>query len=283
MGQWNKAPRLHSSTSAIIGCDFTSILHSLLSLYEYFVPTEIRPSEDNNIKRCSSHSLVAADCNPPPPVPPSGAAIHTGNMSGLFAQLDQQLTDLFAAWNIYTTALTVAIVSFVAYGVATQQDPDTHPLILSRQSAAGSVRNEGESAIYRSPSVPHGYPLRTGLNVKEKGAPTYASGKDGDLRDIWRRVTGELPVPEMRGFGGTPPEIIAAAASGQPKIFTVMGREEIIDHDVAEVTKEITIIGEAMKSHGRRVAIYLPNSIEFLSALFGACSPFRKCAEFLLM
>jgi hypothetical protein len=85
----------------------------------------------------------------------------------------------------------------------------------------------------------------------------YTAGRDGDLRDIWRRVTGEIPL----GKGQT--------SSGTAKILTVFGKEDITDHSIADITKEINVIGKHLKEHGaKRVAIYLPNSIEFLAALF---------------
>jgi hypothetical protein len=199
-------------------------------------------------------------------------------MANFLEQLDSQLGALFAEWNVYTTAIAAGIAAFIAYGIYTHRDADTHPLILSRQSSANYVRNKGESALYRSPDVPHGYPLRTGLGVKETGAPAYSSGKNGDLRDIWRRVSGELPL-EIQGAPGA--GRVSRTGAGQPKILTVMGRVEIIDHNVAEVTKEIVVIGDILKKHGKRVALYLPNSIEFLAALFGKSA--RPANELLLL
>jgi len=187
-------------------------------------------------------------------------------MSNFIALLDEKLTEAIQSWNIYTTLLVVAITSYLIYTVTTTQDPDTHPMRLLRQSTASVVRQPGESAVYRSPDTPHGFPLRTGLNVKPPGVPAWASGKDGDLRDIWRRVTGELPPePSATGFGAQ-----STSAASQPKILTVMGRQEIIEHPINGITKEIMIVGEHIKKiGGSRVALYLPNSIEFLTAVFG--------------
>jgi acyl-CoA synthetase (AMP-forming)/AMP-acid ligase II len=176
-------------------------------------------------------------------------------MAGLVEQLDAKIADLLAGWNLYSTVLLAGIAVFVAWVVYDTQDADTHPLLLARQSQASYVRQPGESAIYRSPETPHGYPLRTGLNVKSAGAPLYTAGRDGDLRDIWRRVTGEIPLEKDAG--------------GSSKIVTVYGKEDVVEHDIADITREISIIGNYLKDHGaKRVAIYLPNSIEFLAALF---------------
>jgi len=182
----------------------------------------------------------------------------------LFQYLDLKLVQAIESWNTYTTALVIAIVSYFVYIVVTSKDPDTHPMILLRQSSASLVRQPGESAVYRSPDTPHGFPLRTGLKVKPVGAPPYSGGLDGDLRDIWRRVTGDITIEHTTG---------AAADNVEQKIFSVMGREEIINHKISDVTKEIVVIGDHIKKHGgKRVALYLPNSIEMLAAIFGMLS-----------
>jgi acyl-CoA synthetase (AMP-forming)/AMP-acid ligase II len=85
----------------------------------------------------------------------------------------------------------------------------------------------------------------------------YSAGKDGDLRDIWRRVTGEIPLEK------------GATSSGTANIMTVFGKEGVTEHKIEEVTKEIAIIGKHLQDRGaKRVAVYLPNSLEFLGALF---------------
>jgi acyl-coenzyme A synthetase/AMP-(fatty) acid ligase len=85
----------------------------------------------------------------------------------------------------------------------------------------------------------------------------YSAGKDGDLRDIWRRVIGEIPLE--RG----------ATSSGTATIMTVYGKESISEHKLDGISKEIAIVGKHLKEHGaKRVAIYQPNSIEFLASLF---------------
>lgn len=173
-------------------------------------------------------------------------------------QADAQLGTLLADWSIITTILALVVASLLAYPIIYPNEPDTHPLLLIRQSTASPVRNKNESAIYRSPETPYGYPLKTGLNVKDAGAPRWAQGKDGDLRDIWREVLK----------GGTKGDDGKEISKGS--ILTVMGREEIIDHKIEDVTIEINIIGQYLKQyHAKRVAIYLPNSVEYLSTIFG--------------
>ncbi|KAF2465224.1 uncharacterized protein BDR25DRAFT_270752 [Lindgomyces ingoldianus] len=188
-------------------------------------------------------------------------------MVGIVEQLDVQIAQLLSGWNTVSTILLVGILGFVGWVVYDTQDADTHPLLLARQSQASYVRQPGESAIYRSPETPHGYPLRTGLAVKPPGAPLYTAGRDGDLRDIWRRVTGEIPLEKNAASTGA----LGGKPSATGKIMTVFGKEGITEHSIADITKEITIIGKHLQSHGaKKVAIYLPNSVEFLAALFAA-------------
>ena len=173
-------------------------------------------------------------------------------MANAIESLDQRLSSLLADWGILTTLLALIIAAFVAYPILYPNEPDTHPLLLARQSSVNPVRSKNESALYRSPEVPHGYPLKTGLNVKDEGAARWSPGKDGDMRDIWRvaRRGGE------KGEKGL--------------IMTVLGKEEIIEHDIEALSKEIEIIGKHLKEKGvKNVAIYLPNSIEFLLTMFG--------------
>ncbi|KAF2021301.1 hypothetical protein BU24DRAFT_430041 [Aaosphaeria arxii CBS 175.79] len=178
-------------------------------------------------------------------------------MASVVEQLDAQIAQLLSGWNTLSTILVVGIVGFIGWVIYDTQDADTHPLLLARQAQASYVRQPGESASYRSPETPHGYPLRTGLAVKPPGAPMYSAGKDGDLRDIWRRVTGEIPLEKN------------ATPDGTGKIITVFGKQDITEHKIPDITKEIAIIGKHLQDHGaKRVAIYLPNSVEFLAALF---------------
>ncbi|KAI9712383.1 MAG: hypothetical protein M1820_001596 [Bogoriella megaspora] len=180
-------------------------------------------------------------------------------MANFLEQLDAKLAELFSGWNTYTVIIGVVITIVLAYPLLTLRDPDIHPLVLARQATVAAVRQPGESAVYRSLETPHGYPLKTGLNVKDEGAPRWSIGRDGDLRDIWRQAAGEIKSPQD---GSTLPT---------GKILTVFGREEVIEHSHEDISKEINIIGNQIQQHGgKRVAIYLPNSVEFLTALFAS-------------
>lgn len=174
-------------------------------------------------------------------------------MANVIEQLDAKIADVLASWNIYTTLIAVILAGFVVYPLIFWDEPDTHPLLLARQAQASPIRHPGESAIYRSVEVPHGYPLKSGLNVKEPDAPKWTAGKDGDVRDIWREV--------VRGSATSPASII----------MTVHGKDAAVEHDLAEITKAINVIGKHLQSAGaNKVAIYLPNSVEYLAAIFGA-------------
>lgn len=176
----------------------------------------------------------------------------------LLQQLDAQLELLFAGWNIYTTLLLISIVSYLVYPIFFTKDPDTHPFLLARQSSPSYVRQPGESAVYRSQETPHGYPLKSGLNVKDSGSPKWTAGRDGDLRDVWKKAV-QGPTDEK------------GESTGEPgRITTVLGKEEVVEHNLANVSKEINAVGEYLVQHGAsRVALYVPNSLEFLVTLFG--------------
>ncbi|KUJ17723.1 uncharacterized protein LY89DRAFT_584671 [Mollisia scopiformis] len=178
----------------------------------------------------------------------------------LMLRLDELVTGVLGQWDIYTTGLFVVLITGFIYSVISFRDPDAHPMLLARQAQPSPVRQEGESAVFRSHSAPHGIPLNSGLNIKDPGDSKWSRGRDGDIRDIWRRVVAGALDREGKETG----EI--------GKLFTVLGSENIIEHKLFDVTRQINLIGQHIKQNGgNSVAIYLPNSVEFLATLF-ACT-----------
>ncbi|KAK4072384.1 hypothetical protein Trihar35433_4448 [Trichoderma harzianum] len=173
---------------------------------------------------------------------------------GLLESLDAGITGFVGQWDAYSTGLVTLLVVLVTYRITSSREPDVHPLLLARQAGASTVRNEGESAVYRCLAAPHSMPLNSGLDVKDPGASRWARGRDGDLRDIWRKAaTGN-----DEGKKG--------------KLLTVLGSENVIEHRLEDITRQINLIGHYIAEQGGiRVAIYLPNSVEFLVTLL-ACS-----------
>ncbi|TAQ87246.1 hypothetical protein B7494_g4411 [Chlorociboria aeruginascens] len=183
-----------------------------------------------------------------------------GFFDTLMVKLDETVTSVLGDWNTYTTIISGALIIFFTYQVITSRDPDTHPMLLARQAQASPVRQQGESAVFRSHSTPHGIPLNSGLNVKDPGASKWARGRDGDLRDVWRRVLAGRLDQDGKETGDI------------GSLMTVLGSEQVISHNLSDVTRQINLIGDQIKQNGgKRVAIYLPNSIEFLATLF-ACA-----------
>ena len=173
-------------------------------------------------------------------------------------RLDTVLLSLFAEWNIYTTLFATGLLAYLAYPWLTWRDPDTHPLLLARQASTSPVRQQGETAIYRSIEVPYGYPLRAGLGVKDSGAPKWSNGRNGDLRDIWRSAA--------RG----PLKDDGSPAGERGKIITVLGKQKVIEHDLDDLTLGINVIGRYIQeSNGQCAAICLSNSTELLLSIFG--------------
>ncbi|KAI9651137.1 hypothetical protein NHQ30_001174 [Ciborinia camelliae] len=174
--------------------------------------------------------------------------------------LDESITGVLSDWDLYSTLIVSILIGFFAYTVITSRDPDSHPMLLARQSQASPVRQEGQSAIFRNHTSPHGIPLNSGLNVKDPGDSKWAPGRNGDLRDIWRKaVTGAVD-REGKETG----EI--------GNLMTIYGFDKLVTHKLADVTRQINLIGQHIKQNGgTNVAIYLPNSIEYLATLF-ACA-----------
>lgn len=174
--------------------------------------------------------------------------------------IDELITRTLSDWDVYSTCLLGGLIIITVYLTFWGTEPDTHPMLLSRQAQPSPVRNVGESPVYRSHSSPHGMELNSGLNVKDPGQNKWSRGRNGDLRDVWRKVV----------TGPTDPDGNLTGERG--RIITIVGTEQTIDHDLDGVSKQINIIGQYVKKHGGgRVAIYLPNSIELLTSLF-ACS-----------
>ena len=185
-------------------------------------------------------------------------ATMSATISTMLQQLDSQLEQILADWNLFTTVIFLILVTYLIYPLIFYSEPDIHPFLLARQSAASHVRQPGESAIFRSLDVPHGYPLRTGLNVKDLGAPKWSGGRDGDLRDVWKRAVSG-PVDN----DGKPTD-------GPSKILSVLGKQEVIEFSFEKLSGEIIAVGQHMRNHGgNRIAVYLPNSVEFLVTVFG--------------
>lgn len=183
-------------------------------------------------------------------------------MANAVEWLDTQLELFFADWNIWTTFLLFAAFFTLIYPLIDPSEPDTHPLLLSRQASIAPVRYPGESAVYRAVEVPHGFPLKSGLNVKAKGSSRWSAGKDGDIRDIWRRAI-EGPTSEDGQSSGPSGEIL-----------TVYGKEEFEKHDLQALSRQINTLGSYIKQKNSScVAIYLPNSVELLTTIFGK----QKC------
>ena len=179
--------------------------------------------------------------------------------ASILQQLDSQLERILSDWNIYTTLISLILALYLVSPLFLYTEPDVHPLLLARQSSASYVRQPKESAIFRSSALPHGYPLQSGLNVKDAGQPKWTSGRDGDLRDVWKRAISGPVDADGKSTG-----------EEAGKVITTYGKEGVIEYDFAKLSSEINAVGQHMKAHGgSRVAIHMHNSVELLVTLFG--------------
>ena len=167
------------------------------------------------------------------------------------------LATIQADWDTFSTVLATSLAIFVVYAFLNSNDPDIHPYLLARQATEAPVRHPGQSAVFRSLDTPHGFPLRTGLNVKDPGTPKWAPGRDGDLRDIWRAAVR----------GSVAEEDVIKGRRG--KIYTVLGKN-VTEHSFDEITVDINVIGRYIKEKGAEtVGVSLSDSVELLASVFG--------------
>ncbi|KAF9116061.1 Long-chain-fatty-acid--CoA ligase 5 [Mortierella sp. AM989] len=78
-------------------------------------------------------------------------------------------------YDALTIILTIIIAVVFAYVQLNKAEPDVHPILLQDQSSPAPIRNEGESVVHRSKSVPHGLPLIS-----------QPIGKIKTLYDVWQ-------------------------------------------------------------------------------------------------
>lgn len=179
------------------------------------------------------------------------------DQASLLERVDAALSDVLADWDIYTTVFAGILGAFALYSLFSSRDPDVHPFLLARQSTASPIRQPGESATYRSLETPYGFPLRSGLNVKDAGTPKYTAGRRGDLRDVWKAAVRGSLNPD------------GSVSGKQGKIITVLGKNSI-EHSLSQVTQEINVVGhELQKSGAKTVAVCLTDSVELLASIFG--------------
>lgn len=174
------------------------------------------------------------------------------------ATVESVSTDgLLSGWDVYTSVIATLIVLVLGYSVFFAKEPDTHPFILARQAIESPVRQQGESAVLRSLDAPVGFPLKSGLGVKDPDTPKWTSGRRGDLRDIWRTV-----VRGALNDDGTP-------SGKHGAIYTVLGRN-LIQHKIDDISQEINVIGQYIRdAKVQKAAICLSDSVELLTAIFG--------------
>lgn len=186
------------------------------------------------------------------------------SVQSVTARIDAWIIEVLADWNIYSTVIAIAIVSFVLLTFYFGREPDTHPYILARQGTASIVRNPGESSVYRSLETPYDFPLRAGFTVKDPGAPKWTGGRRGDLRDVWASA--------VRGARHE----YEAQTGKASKIYTVFGRS-VTEHGLDDVTQEMNVIGRYIQeSKAKTVAVSLTDSVELIAAIFGPSFAYSK-------
>lgn len=78
-------------------------------------------------------------------------------------------------------ALLAVLVITVLYLYWLPEHTDTHEMILQNQASISKMRQQGETAVYRSLVAPHGRSLMTGLAIGHN----YTT-RPGNVSDIWK-------------------------------------------------------------------------------------------------
>ena len=194
----------------------------------------------------------------------------------LAESLDAAIASFFASHNPVTYLLLGILTVILVYPLITAADPDVHPFLLARQASAAPIRNQKESPVYRALDVPHGYPLRSALGVKDIGAPKWTSGRRGDLRDVLARaVSGPLNAAAD-----------AHDASKVGKVWTLTGKDTQTPTEMKEVMRIVNAFGsfaQTRVSKDSKVAVCLSNSIELLACIFGKSLFAKPNADILLI
>jgi acyl-CoA synthetase (AMP-forming)/AMP-acid ligase II len=181
----------------------------------------------------------------------------------LAESIDASIANFFASHNPLTYLLLLIITGILVYPLIVGQDPDIHPFLLARQSSAAPIRNPKESPVYRALDVPHGYPLRNALGVKDIGAPKWTSGRRGDLRDVLARaVSGPLNA-----------ESTAHDGSKVGKVWTLSGKDKSTPTEMKDLMRMVNALGSFAKDKvgaDGKVAVCLSNSVELLASIFAA-------------
>ncbi|KAL2891077.1 long-chain-fatty-acid--CoA ligase [Ceratocystis lukuohia] len=156
-------------------------------------------------------------------------------------------------WSLSSTLLLIVLFTLCFLSTVWTYDSELHPLQLARQSTRSEVRQPGESALYRAAALGFNG-LVKGLDVVDEGAPKFSKGRDGDLRDVWQRFAK-----------GTDDGKLST-------ISTVLGLQKTEVHNIDALSRQISYVASHItRNGGARVAVYLPNSVELLLAVF-ACS-----------
>ena len=154
-------------------------------------------------------------------------------VANLLQSLDEALSDLVTSWNSYSTGLATMLLGIVIYRVVSSSDPDVHPLLLARQAEHNRIRMPGESPVYNSRYTER---LLTGLNVRDVAVPgqrtsPWAKGRDGDLRDVWKRVL--LGHEKQPNLAGPVQGDVVDGVRKRGRFVTVLG-QTIVEHELGE-------------------------------------------------
>ncbi|KAG5360668.1 hypothetical protein CJU89_3746 [Yarrowia sp. B02] len=95
-----------------------------------------------------------------------------------------------------TALLLLFLTTYIVYSLIPSAR-DAHPLVVLQQSNLGSIRQRGESGVYRSHFCPHGLPLLRGLQIQ---ADNYRL-RNGNMGDLLELASESVSFETIRKLG----------------------------------------------------------------------------------
>lgn len=95
-----------------------------------------------------------------------------------------------------TALLLLFLTTYIIYSLIPSAR-DAHPLVVLQQSNLGSIRQPGESGVYRSHFCPHGLPLLRGLQIQ---ADNYRL-RNGNMGDLLELASDTVSYENVRKLG----------------------------------------------------------------------------------
>ncbi|VBB85292.1 Conserved hypothetical protein [Yarrowia lipolytica] len=140
-----------------------------------------------------------------------------------------------------TALLLLFLTTYIIYSLIPSAR-DAHPLVVLQQSNLGSIRQPGESGVYRSHFCPHGLPLLRGLQIQ---ADNYRL-RNGNMGDLLELASDTVSYQNVRKLGSfLKPNVTIIWDKNKPEFVEILFACALYNLSVVVISDEYT--GEALK------------------------------------